>query len=533
MGISVKEALEIGGLQKSRLIAGQTGLHNMIEHVSVLEIPEAYQWFRGNELFLTTFYNVQDDVCAQIQLLERMKAKNVAALGVCYPGMYYQSISPDVLQKADELHIPMIEVPNEVAYIEIISPILDAIEKKQSKEIHQALFIQNQLHDWLAMQLTLDQIISRMSEILQEDILILNENLEMIAYQAHTEASSLDLDKLSMLIASKKRELLTTGKKEPFQLSKEEEIVYSRPIRTGDGIYGFLIVVRQNENSFLQSLIYEYVSTSLALYFSQKKMIEETKERHQTSLLDDWFMGNQIAPEVFLQRASQLGWAVQQMKGIALVQPNTEYAQTDLCHSSIQAFLHKERNQSIGLRYGTNIVLLLDQRTHSSMKFVAYYQELLEKLHKHLEEKGLKQTVISFCGETSNVMNEGGKMYRELLDMVSFQRRISVLPTVLHAEKIPIFSFACAFQHHPLASKMKQLLEPLEKYDQQYQTDLVDTLELVLFCQDTQQLPSQINVHRNTLQYRRQRIKEILATDPFVNPYRVNFELALLLRKLQ
>ncbi|MDN4075990.1 hypothetical protein [Fictibacillus terranigra] len=41
MSMFVKEAMNIGGLQKAKIIAGHSGVDKLIEHVSVIEVPES------------------------------------------------------------------------------------------------------------------------------------------------------------------------------------------------------------------------------------------------------------------------------------------------------------------------------------------------------------------------------------------------------------------------------------------------------------------------------------------------------------
>ena len=55
--ISVRKAIEIGGLKKGVVIAGHGGLDKQISSVSVLEATssEVANWIRGGELFITSF----------------------------------------------------------------------------------------------------------------------------------------------------------------------------------------------------------------------------------------------------------------------------------------------------------------------------------------------------------------------------------------------------------------------------------------------------------------------------------------------
>ncbi|WP_134702767.1 PucR family transcriptional regulator [Ammoniphilus sp. YIM 78166] len=530
MGILVKEAMELGGLKKARVLAGHGGLNNLLEHVSVIEVPEAYQWFRGNELFLTAFYTIQDDRRAQLLLLERMKERNVSALGLCYPGMYYEQLSPEVVAKANELQIPIIEIPQDVAYIEVISPVLEAIKKTQTKELQQALEIQKDLHNWIAMQYSLDEIVKNMSQILRENIVILDRNLELMAWNFWEEQRSIPEKELGRLIRQHGQPLCTKGIANPIHWATPQGNFYARPIRTGEDVYGYFLVIMEKENSALKRLIHEYVSTSLALFFSQKAVIEETKRRHENSLLDDWLIARNLSADSLMLQASKLGWKMKDIQGMAVLQPIEEQSSTERIFHLLQRVLEKEHSRCISLMYGQRVLLLLPTPDlHKGETFESFYAEWLGYLLSKLEEEGA--VGIAFRKETQ-IAQEGGQLYQELLDLLALRKRMPVLPTVLDAAHFPAFAFLHSLPYHPRLDRIKQLLQPLEEYDRQYQTDLSETLEWLLFSPDVQQLPSQINVHRNTLTYRRQRIKEILQVDPFINPHRLQFELAILFKRL-
>ncbi|SFE93487.1 PucR C-terminal helix-turn-helix domain-containing protein [Bacillus sp. OV194] len=527
MSISVKEAMNIGGLQKAKIIAGHSGVDKLIEHVSVIEVPESHEWFRGKELFLTAFYTIKNNVEAQLDLIKTIHEKNVSALGVCYPGMYYDTIPNEVIKMADELSIPIIEIPREVAYIEIISPVMERIQKKQTLEIHQALHIQNHLHKWLALQLDLETIASNISELLQEDILIVDHQFSLLASIFHDKDSILDIFQAADININAVR----SSQEYPYTWSTNQVKYYAYPIRTGDKIYGYLILMNRNENSSLKSLIYDYLSTSLALFFSQKAVIEETKRSHLKTLIDQWLTGDGITPEIFNERAVNLGWNMEEVVGISILSVNEDEMELDRVHTLIQRFFAKKGNESISFIYGQRILMLLKRPQGKTLGYDHYYQNIFQELYIILMEQSVNKINIAYTQESDNIILEGRELYKQVLSIVSFQLKYPVLPHILFAPTVPLFSFLEENFHNPPINRLRNLLDPLEQYDRQYQTDLIETLEYMLFTEDITYLSKKLNIHRNTLNYRRQRIKDILKMNPFESPYRLQYELAILLRK--
>lgn len=148
-----------------------------------------------------------------------------------------------------------------------------------------------------------------------------------------------------------------------------------------------------------------------------------------------------------------------------------------------------------------------------------------------LIEQSINEIYIAYSEESNNIISRGRELYNQVIDITSFQLKYSMLPSILYAPGVPLFSFLKENIHDPLINRVKKLLAPLEQYDRQYQTDLVETLEYLLFTEDHQYVSQMLNIHRNTLNYRRQRIKDILKVNPFESPYRLQYELAILLRE--
>jgi purine catabolism regulator len=49
MELTVRDAMQLGDLRRAKLVAGSDGLSNIVRHVSVIEVPDAYRWFKGYE----------------------------------------------------------------------------------------------------------------------------------------------------------------------------------------------------------------------------------------------------------------------------------------------------------------------------------------------------------------------------------------------------------------------------------------------------------------------------------------------------
>lgn len=126
MGITVREALTIGILRNARVLAGAKGLSRVIEHVDVIEMPDIKKWVRPNIFFLTSFYAVKDDLRAQVDLV-RLIAESEAAGMAVDAHSFLRGVPREILEVAEGYNFPVLELPDEGGYIDIITPLMEAI----------------------------------------------------------------------------------------------------------------------------------------------------------------------------------------------------------------------------------------------------------------------------------------------------------------------------------------------------------------------------------------------------------------------
>ncbi|MFD2705880.1 PucR family transcriptional regulator [Salibacterium lacus] len=126
MTISLQDAMKIGGLRECRVIAGYQGLDAEIRYVTIMEVPDIVRWLKGNELMLTSLYPIKDDPEAQKQLIKQLHEKGTSALAI-KPNRFVEDIPLPILEEAEKYGFPVIEIPEPVSYLDILSPVMNTI----------------------------------------------------------------------------------------------------------------------------------------------------------------------------------------------------------------------------------------------------------------------------------------------------------------------------------------------------------------------------------------------------------------------
>lgn len=188
MTLTVAQALKIGGLVSGRLLAGARNLGNIIEHVDVIETPYDSDWATENYLCLTTFHAVKDSLEAQIRTID-MLVKSKSAGMVFHPEALTELHSA-VIQRAEELGLPLIQVPKEVHYIDILPPLTGIILQEKSFILQRAQDTHERLISVVLEGGELEAIASTLSKLINRPVTITNAWGQVLSSPPSTSAWS-------------------------------------------------------------------------------------------------------------------------------------------------------------------------------------------------------------------------------------------------------------------------------------------------------------------------------------------------------
>ena len=130
VGVRISEVMEIDFFEKATVLCGHGGLSNYISKVNVMEVPDIINWLKPGELLLTTAYSIKDNVLKLNDLIPKMKKIGVAGLGI-KTKRYIDDLPQSVLDTANAYDFPVICIPLEMSFGDVISTILTLVVNKQ------------------------------------------------------------------------------------------------------------------------------------------------------------------------------------------------------------------------------------------------------------------------------------------------------------------------------------------------------------------------------------------------------------------
>jgi purine catabolism regulator len=144
--LTVKDIVSLPSLQL-RVAGGAGGLQNDVRWLHASELADPTPWLEGGELLLSTGLGISDE--SQRDYIRRLADHRLAGLGFGV-GFGYETTPASLVEEADRLSFPIFEVPYEVPFIAISKAVFSHLASEQLELVTKAL----EVHERLAQAVT-------------------------------------------------------------------------------------------------------------------------------------------------------------------------------------------------------------------------------------------------------------------------------------------------------------------------------------------------------------------------------------------
>lgn len=122
MGIAVKTLLEQEFFKDFKVVAGEKGVHREVQGIAIMDAPDAYRWTKGKELVITSGYSILMDPDSLKKAFEEGLMQLTSGMMI-KRGRYLAKIPYDIVELFDKYEIPLISMPFEIAYMEVMQQV--------------------------------------------------------------------------------------------------------------------------------------------------------------------------------------------------------------------------------------------------------------------------------------------------------------------------------------------------------------------------------------------------------------------------
>jgi purine catabolism regulator len=507
-GVPLREVLGLESLAGARVVGGASGLDRRVRRVSVMEVPDILRWVNADELLLTTAYPLRDDPAALVALVPELAAKGLAGLAL-KPARYIETIPPGVIEAADRLSFPLLELPPESSFNEIINSVLTIILNAQAVRLQRTAEIHERFTAIVLGGGGLRQIAEAVADAVGAPVVILDGHGSVQASTAGAEAIG-RLDSVIPQLGAPADET-DAG---PTRLHAGERSITVKPIQVGQDRFGAIVALADIDDLAEDQLdALEYASTVAALRQVQARAIAEADRRFQAVCLEELVTGH-VDRAVLMDRAAAFKWDLSVPRAVVLAQLDSlggrPFAQLagSAEETAVGHRLADVARQVLGAR-----AIVWERSAEVAALVVPFAAGLAEMGERFVAEarRALPESTVSVgIGRPVDDPLLLATSYTEARRALSIGRWARGTGHVSLFADLGVDRLLVGVQKPELADFARQLLGPLLDYDARHRTDLCRTLEVYLETRNGALAARRLFVHYNTLKNRLRLIEEIL-----------------------
>ncbi|OCA85846.1 hypothetical protein A8F94_13335 [Bacillus sp. FJAT-27225] len=526
MELKVRDILEMESLKGAVVLGGKNYIDNTIEGVTIMEAPDIAKWIKGGEVILTSLYSIRSFTDKeQKEFIAKLSEKGVSALIIKKVGT---EISSQLIDACEKCGLPIIQLPREVLFVDVMYPIMGELFNNQVKKLQ----YYKEIHDrFTALSLAdkgPDEIIGTLETLIGNPVALFDRNFRCIASTVPSLRTFQIIEKVHVYEQ-------TAGIKFPHyrQIVKYPELENMIghqivvPIETLNHNKKYLLIGEMNKSlGELDLIAVENAATSLSLEFVKQFAVAEVEKKYKIDLIEELISGNIHSMEAIYEKANLIGWDLDGSFVAVLFKINhltdsinqkNKRGFSDRNHLVVNEAIEHYLPDGI-VANKSNLFIVLWKVEDTAANNPSWIKKV-KKTSRDIQEfinRQVKDIIVQVgIGNAVHNVTEMSRSYKEANDALDLGETINGLESITAFSELGIFRL---LRHIEDPTVLIQFVPPslraLLSYQQANQADLLKTLQTFLECnQNAAQTAKILYIHYKTVVYRLERIKEITGMD--------------------
>lgn len=487
---TVQDLLRLPVLHGSHVVAGSQGLGRRIMAVNVMEVPDIESFVRSGDLLLTTAYPLRDRAGDMAGLIQALDDRGLAGLAVKL-GRYLDELPASAVTRADELGFPLLVVPDNLSFNEVIGPAFAIILVDEQPEADHTEAIRERLTRVVLAGGGLDAIARTLALALDRGVRLRAAGADYSFDQEGAEGGG-----------------DSSHQRQRF------------PITVGEALRGELEVDGAAELTLAQVRLVRQACFAAALHVAQVQASLALDERLRTVFLEELVAGAE-GDRVFLAERSHLfSYNLSGSRAVVLAQLPAE-----LDAAALAASVPDPDAPAIPVwSRGSEAVAIIPAATRPEA--AAWGRTWQARLESQLGDR--VRVAVGSLARQPREIKDSHTHARQSLAIAEATGRELVLHHDLAIERLLL-----SVGHDDLDDLATGQLGPLEEFDRRSGGQLCLTLESYLGHGNAALAGRELGVHYNTMKHRLARISDLLDADLNAPETRLSLAVALAARRLQ
>jgi purine catabolism regulator len=543
--INVADLLRLPIMEKCTLVAGASGAERReVRRINVVDTPDIANWMLGEEFLMTTAYVMRDNPLEMKDLIIELNNKNVSALGIKL-GRFINTLPEEVLKIADDLEFPLISLPMDCSFSQVMIEIMDRLSKSNRtaedgllSDFNYQDYVAGSFLEMMVLGKGINQILQHLKTLINAEIIYLHAQKKAIYvtdensafYETVISKSIYDISNLFHVfhldLTSENYGVIVLNieKQKTIPLSWHSSINFSKA-----AIVLYLqkeVAVKQTElkykNSFLKDLVFHHIHQD-----------DDTIDEKMAI-----FLGASFFPPfaVMVVDKDNIAFYDDKKKTISQdPQKNISSAREEL-YSQIYHFLK--------IHFGRIHYTSISGKMVALISLCPDYEDnilRLENLLCQFKSIWLKDSnssiSIAIGAPVTDILNVSNS-YKQAKTCIDFIRSSCVQDALFIWTKLGIMRLLIATANNKanqeeIKDYIDQYLGGLKRLPQQESLRLLETLEVLLKQGwNLKSAAKEMHVHYNTIRYRLKTLSQVIPVDLENPEARVEIYIALKLYHL-
>ena len=289
----LQDVLRLPSMAAANVVAGGKGTDRQVLWSHVVDMPDPVPWMRPGFLLLTTGYSWPKDENMQRRQIADLAMAGVAAVIMAVP-KYVEQFSSAARAQADAANLPLIEIPFEVPFAQIMEELHRSVMMEPYAIIERSEQIHRALTRAAARDATLDDLAQELRSLIERSVTFENPDGKVLASASidgqlddvRRETLAAGQSPLSTIGAlersSLNRRIRATEK--PLRIAAVPEIGLAArvvcPIRIGSELVGAVWIIEGTEPlSELDHRAAEHAALVAAIHIAHQRDLTATQAR--------------------------------------------------------------------------------------------------------------------------------------------------------------------------------------------------------------------------------------------------------------
>ncbi len=285
------------------VVGGSDGLNREVHTVNMMDAPDIIPYLKRNELLITTAFHFKDDLPALLELIREMGHQECAGLGI-KSKRFLGSIPESAVQLANELDLPLMELPVDPSLGDIVNKSLSHILDVRTTELHNAIQTHRQFTQQIMSGQGIPKLLDQLSSLLRLPVFLLGPYLQPIFGRVPAKMAA----HLEVLLSSGGQYHVAPSAFSAFSLLGEErETLTLFPVYTHRQLHFLCITgfVSPSERSSILTI--EQATNVIAFELMKDNALKQNRRRIQNEFFTNFIGGVFSSNEEIASRAREFG----------------------------------------------------------------------------------------------------------------------------------------------------------------------------------------------------------------------------------